>query len=164
MNIRLPNDSAKFQHRPKVTKTCVACGVSFVVLACHSRKKYCQQSCHLKSGNSHRGKIHSDATKKTISEKATERHRLWKNSLSEEEKNKIGGKYLDNKGYVRVYQRGQRTDRKEHRLVVEDLIGRKLLTYEHVHHKNGVKDDNRPKNLVVLSASEHQKLHKSLCV
>lgn len=48
----------------------------------------------------------------------------------------------------------------EHRLVMEQAIGRRLRTNEHVHHINGDTHDNRLENLQVLTPKEHMKLHK----
>lgn len=97
-----------------------------------SRDKYCSKECYWPN-------VSSNMT--------GEKHHNWKN-----------GKSKTVAGYITVSV-GHGKQRLEHRVVMEEHIGRKLKKSEHVHHINGDKSDNRIENLVVLGHSEHNRLH-----
>lgn len=65
-----------------------------------------------------------------------------------------GGKCKDSHGYIRIYQ-GNGKYCGEHRLVMEKFLGRVLKSWEIVHHANGIKDDNRIENLILLNHKKH---------
>lgn len=53
----------------------------------------------------------------------------------------------------------KRSNNREHRVIMEQHLGRKLSRNEIVHHINGDKWDNRIDNLQLMTQSEHAKLH-----
>ena len=60
--------------------------------------------------------------------------------------------HTNTRGYVVSTHRGRQL--LQHRVVMEQHLGRKLYDHENVHHKNGVRDDNRLENLELWSTSQ----------
>lgn len=108
-------------------------------------------------GLKNKGKIVSEETRK----KQSEYHLKNKTFEKENHSNWNGGKSKTWNGYslIRI---SKGYYRREHRVIMEEHLGRKLTPEEMIHHINGIKTDNRIENLQILTKSEHAKLHYSL--
>lgn len=75
-----------------------------------------------------------------------------------------GGRHINHQGYVMIRLQkddpfykmvGQNGYVREHRLIMAKAIGRILKRTEYVHHKNGIKTDNRINNLELVNPNGH---------
>lgn len=85
-----------------------------------------------------------------------ERHWRWK-----------GGRYKKTNGYVRIRLHPKdffypmvnaNRELMEHRLIMAQSLGRCLHCWELVHHRNGIKDDNRIENLQLVTDDRHRQI------
>lgn len=115
-----------------------------------------------------KGHIHTSETRKKISEtlkrkgiKPLQRfcakgkeHPSWKGGITKDEHGYIMIKTenhhrADKRGYV-----------KRSVIIAENMLKRQLNNNEIVHHINRIKSDDREENLIVVTKSDHAKLHR----
>ncbi len=130
-------------------KTCQTCYRKWVNLP----KRYClkcgsELGYHNRSGFCKRCGLLKALADGTIVRQKGEHHPNWK-----------GGQRITKDGYIMVYQPEHPNAIKnyilEHRLIAEQTIGRLLKKSEIVHHLNGIRTDNRPSNLAVVTPKTH---------
>lgn len=126
-----------------VWQACLGCGKErwVMLLKCNPVSVQCQSCGKRLTNNRHRG----------------EKDGNWK-----------GGKYKTKHGYINVLIRLDdffypmaRADGYvfEHRLVMAKKLGRCLLRWELVHHKDGIKDHNNESNLELTTRGSHNLEH-----
>ena len=117
-------------------KNCVTCGIEFQPKTKRPNQTYCGHKCAFKAFGSK--VLSASLTKESIAKRAD---------------------LMRDRGQQKTYRK--RNGRHEHRVVAEEMIGRKLLPGEVVHHKDENRRNNDPSNLQVLaSQAEHARLHR----
>lgn len=123
-----------------------------------SRVTHCQKCAAAVSGKARRGKP-NPATAARNRKRSGKKHPSWR-----------GGRYIDLSGYALVSVRTGRNEsgngwanyRKEHILIVERKLGRKLRPGELVHHIDGDRQNNKVRNLWPSGSTGHRISHASL--
>ena len=155
-----------------VTLKCDTCGKDFQKK--HSNYKYCSRECYYEMKRIRGDKpVWTDEMRKNMSEKykgkgnpmygvkgkdnplygkkrpefSGNNHPNWK-----------GGCYISKDGYIIHCINGK--DVPEHRIVMENHLGRKLKSEEIIHHIDKDHGNNNIDNLQIVTRSEHMKLHR----
>lgn len=138
---------------------CAKCGKGRWVTIYNINRKLCHDCViHSKEfsklqSDSHQGFHHTPETKQKMHELWLAKPHFWK-----------GGVIPDGHGYIQVILRAtdpyftmanKRGYVKQHRLVMAKYLGRCLEADELVHHKNGVRTDNRICNLAIVKHHSH---------
>ena len=147
---------------PKVAITCKECGKVFYDHQCHAHKRvFCSKAC-MESSRTHL----QDKSNRT----SGGNNPMWRGGVCKHSDGYIYKRAIDHPFACRSYVL-------EHRLVAEDnlrstdpesvflvrLGDRKYLRPEiSVHHIDGDKTNNSPDNLLVVTNSEHQKIHAAM--
>jgi hypothetical protein len=167
----------KIRHKIMAHRNCRHCGKEIIVRP-SDPKVFCSRKCMGHGLSGRNSSLWVDAEIKVckycykeFTAKGWKRENVFcNNNCMNAWRRENGWPKAVKQGTVRQNQRKNNRDytlvkmgkkwRAEHRLIMERMIGRPLRNEERVHHKNGIKNDNRESNLrLCANASEHKKIH-----
>ena len=151
----------------KYNKICETCSHQY---SASKNQKYCSIKCSRKNPNNQtRNRKYRLETYYKDVDKSREYMRDWAKKNLRKKKGlpldhprmtKLAGEgYVSKKGYkyigIKSHPLANRYGRvSEHQLVMYNHLGRMLYKHENIHHKNGIRDDNRIENLELWSKSQ----------
>lgn len=130
----VPLTKGALQKKPPVRCRCEVCGVEFTKRK-HQNGRYCSRACASKT---------AECVARIVCASRTSAARR--------------GDMQRGRGEGKSYRK--RDGQHEHRLVAQQKLGRPLQPGEVVHHLDGDIHNNAPENLVVITQSEHIRIHK----
>jgi len=136
---------AKLQGHSYLKETirkCRKCGKEFKPNS--SMRWYCSEGCFTEHSRERLNKSHNKLRKEA-------KIRFWSTSAWLTDKYSV---YNAPNGYVwAIFDNYVHIP--EHRVIIMRKIGRRLESWEHIHHINGIKNDNREENLLVIDNKQH---------
>lgn len=168
---RAKHETMPSKPRRGTTQPCPTCGVDVYRSRGQTDKKFCSRACHAEAMRCGEPKpcercgaemyvVPSYPNRRFCGRECYEATRIQASGVGRFHN---GREVIrDSGGYLRIWEPSHPASNQgrvqEHRWVMEQHLGRLLATDEHVHHINGVKDDNRIENLTVLSHDQHSRL------
>lgn len=145
---------------------CKQCGKTFFVKQCDINYrptiKYCSQECYHASTRKEKQFRHclNCGSEFVVVSRHKDKKFCCTKCATDNRRNKKRTATLGSNGYKYVWF-ANGSGQKEHRFIIEQIIGRKLDRDEVVHHIDGNRSNNDISNLVVMSRGEHSALHRN---
>ena len=152
------NDTEKYRRKdalPTVRLSCVHCSVRFSAIGSKSEKKFCSKDCADKGKTLPTPTFNCEVCGK-LTERKKKNGRGYSYAVRfcskdcANQARRTGS--TDKNGYI-IHNRNGKSCM-EHRLVMSEHLGRELQEHENVHHKNGMRDDNKIENLELWSTKQ----------